>query len=53
MSGDVDSTFGYSIVVENVGVAVEILSIARCVPNSCLFPVSGSAILEMLQIKNC
>ena len=29
MSGDVDSTFGYSILVENMVVAVEILSIAR------------------------
>ena len=29
MSGDVDSDFGYSVVVENVGVAVGIFSIAH------------------------
>ena len=38
MSGDVDSDFGYSVVVENVGVAVEILSIHQRVPNCRLFP---------------
>ena len=39
MLGDVGSNFSYSAVVDNEGVAVEILSIAPRVPQNHLFPV--------------
>ena len=51
MSGDVDSCLSYSAVMENVGVAVGIASIA--IPVSEMQSTSGleSAMLKILQIK--
>jgi hypothetical protein len=51
MSGDVNSNLSYSAVVENMGVAVEILLIVRSVPNRHPLPVLLSAMLKTLQIK--
>ena len=53
MSGDVDSDFGYSAVVKNVGVAVEISLLARSVPNCHPLSVLVSAIFKILKIKIC